>query len=677
MHEKSQAGVAFSESYNEYQSTFRWFNFQGLGLEGGGGDAVVDGGAVGGSVVGNLSGGVNGSVTGSDAAGGSRRRQRRQRRLGDEPATSTEAEARAVGTGGISGTSGTTAAGTSVAGTSGVAGTSVADTATAVKRQERSNIVGRGLLSFCKTAGIKPDMLFLSTLVLFTALVGASLVFFVLLVLFTHFVVLRGKQGLNQRFVHVLRWRMQGLVLKACFYGFYAISSSAMFQVFLQFAEPAVTMNRSSTLSQNGTTATALVSLTLFSLIIFGGCSWVLAKSESKEQVEITIGALVIKYKPSHRFFWAVRPAQILVIGIVMGTMGAHPHAQIGALAAMHFLSLVAVVVVKPFKDVSYGVVASVVEALRFVCICLMFVIIDQPSSAIEVTTVALNTLALFLLGGVEVCELFAGWRRRRREAKEAKGGGGEGEYAGEGGGCSIDDDQSRLHKTPQHLEMAWNAASSQLGAAAGSSTRHATRNTQNTTRQASRQASTAWDIARLASSNKSVDVESHSSGGSEGTGISGMSATAGHSSGGGGARGQTSSAAASTDGRPWWDDHGVNNPLSTRSLLGAKPGAAAISAKMSSSKSSTTSTPPPPGRPQPLVDQRYEEFTDGETGTLYYYEQASNRTLWTLPDLPLGMTWERCLVDPRDSSRRAFYSPRASPGQAAGKSKWATYEPE
>ena len=135
------------------------------------------------------------------------------------------------------------------------AGTEPTATTTTTKRK-KTNALGRGLTRFCRKIGIKPEYLFLSTLAFFSVLLAVVMLLSSALWAADRCMKMRRRAVSGGRlggsavlpakdasipFVTLLGWRLQGLTLRACYHGFYAVSSSAVFQVFLQASAPTPT----------------------------------------------------------------------------------------------------------------------------------------------------------------------------------------------------------------------------------------------------------------------------------------------------------------------------------------------------------------------------------------------------------------------------------------------------
>ena len=181
---QSQAAVTFGDTYDAYASTCRWFNFQGLDMF----QASTFGNGTNGSTALNMA--VDTPGSGSSA------------KLGIAPSSQA-------------------AVSTSAASTSSF-------------RSMKNNVLARGIEAFCKRLGIDPRHFFVLTLAMFSAVLAVVVIFYACMWLFVRYVILR--QRPNPKFHTIFVWRLQGIVIRACYFGFYAISSSAMFQVFLQAA---------------------------------------------------------------------------------------------------------------------------------------------------------------------------------------------------------------------------------------------------------------------------------------------------------------------------------------------------------------------------------------------------------------------------------------------------------
>ena len=184
----------------------------------------------------------------------------------------------------------------------------------------------------------------------------------------------------------------------------------------------------------------AALSLGVITLVVFGGTTWVIKRSASWEQVEVTVGSLLLKnYTSRHRFFWMVRPAQVLVTSVAIGAMPALPTAQVAVLTVVHAASVVAVAAVRPFRDRVVAACHVAVETTRLLCVALLFAILARPNPAVELAILVLNALTIVFLGAVECRVLwrnFCEYRRQRAAAAAHKArviGGGGG--AGGGGG--------------------------------------------------------------------------------------------------------------------------------------------------------------------------------------------------------------------------------------------------
>jgi hypothetical protein len=182
---QSQAAVTFGDTYDAYASTCRWFNFQGLDMF----QALTFGNRTNGSTA--LSMAVDTPGSGPSSA-----------KFGIAPSSQA-------------------AVSTSAASTSSI-------------RSMKNNVLARGIEAFCKRLGIDPRHFFVLTLALFSAVLAVVVLFYACMWLFVRYVILR--QRPNPKFHTFFVWRLQGIVIRACYFGFYAISSSAMFQVFLQAA---------------------------------------------------------------------------------------------------------------------------------------------------------------------------------------------------------------------------------------------------------------------------------------------------------------------------------------------------------------------------------------------------------------------------------------------------------
>ena len=219
------------------------------------------------------------------------------------------------------------------------------------------NVVGKaaasGLNKFCKIAGIPPEALFPGTMILFVAVVVIMVLFQGILWCYVRFLVVG--RGRNPKLLTVLKWRFQGAMIRVCYFGFYAVSSTAVFQIYLQTTVwgPAATAATAATAAavakaaadedtgaDTGAAATspspsfsaqsalpvtiaAGVSLTVLSLVLFGATSWIMRSGRStEERVDITIGSLLLKpFNRKHRAFWVMRPLQILVISLSVGLL--------------------------------------------------------------------------------------------------------------------------------------------------------------------------------------------------------------------------------------------------------------------------------------------------------------------------------------------------------------------
>jgi hypothetical protein len=213
------------------------------------------------------------------------------------------------------------------------------------------NVVGKaaasGLNKFCKIAGIPPEALFPGTMILFVAVVVIIVLFQGIIWCYVRFLVVG--RGRNPKLLTVLKWRFQGAMIRVCFFGFYAVSSTAVFQIYLQTTVwgPAATAAAvakaaadEDTGADTGAAATspppsfsaqsalpvtiaAGVSLTVLSIVLFGATSWIMRSGRStEERVDITIGSLLLKpFNRRHRAFWVMRPLQILVISLSVGLL--------------------------------------------------------------------------------------------------------------------------------------------------------------------------------------------------------------------------------------------------------------------------------------------------------------------------------------------------------------------
>ena len=342
---------------------------------------------------------------------------------------------------------------------------------TTTTKRKKTNALGRGLTRFCRKIGIKPEYLFLSTLAFFSVLLAVVLLLSSALWAADRCMKMRRRAVSGGRpggsavlpakdasipFVTLLGWRLQGLTLRACYHGFYAVSSSAVFQVFLQASAPTPTPTTTPTTTSSSrvvpaanatlaSTAVAVLAILVFFLIIFVGGALALRTSNVNEpRTRVLVGTLVVQYKPSHRLFWMVRPAQILVTALAMALMSAAPTAQVAVLIAVHALSLIAVVVFRPFNDKVHFLVAVAVEVMRLVCCALLLAVLEAPSLGVELASILLNTATIFLLCAVECVNVCGAMRRRLRDRsmqwKSKLGGKGGGEdiemaAAGVGGG--------------------------------------------------------------------------------------------------------------------------------------------------------------------------------------------------------------------------------------------------
>ena len=302
-------------------------------------------------------------------------------------------------------------------------------------KKKRGNQVGRGLASFCKKIGLKPEYLFLSTLALFTVLLGVVMFLSCVLWAADRFIKMRRRAapgGLAAplenpavSFATMLGWRMQGLTLRACYHGFYAISSSAIFQVFLQASQsppPSSTNTGGSppspkTADLGSSTAVAMLAILSFGMIIFVGGALSLRKSKAGDQrTQVVIGSLVVHFKPAYRLFWLVRPLQILVVALAMGLLSSHPVGQVAVIVAVHAVSLVVLLAARPFEGTAHLVVAVFVELLRLACCAMLFAVLETPSPGVELGSILLNTATIFLLCAVECVNFCTTARRRLKE---------------------------------------------------------------------------------------------------------------------------------------------------------------------------------------------------------------------------------------------------------------------
>ena len=366
--------------------------------------------------------------------------------------------------------------------------TATTTTSTTTKRK-KTNTLGRGLTRFCRKIGIKPEYLFLSTLAFFSVLLAVVMLLSSALWAADRCMQMRrravsgGSAALPAKdtsisFVTLLGWRLQGLTLRACYYGFYAVSSSAVFQVFLQASAstPKPTTTPTTTSSSRvvpaakatlAVTAVAVLAILVFFLIIFVGGALALRTTSKVDEprTRVVVGTLVAQYKPSHRLFWLVRPVQILVTALAMALMSAAPTAQVAVLIAVHALSLIAVVVARPFNDTVHFLVAVVVEVTRLVCCALLLVVLESPSLGVELASILLNTLTIFLLCAVECVNMCGAMRRRLRGGKtKLRGPSGGGAEQNNNGIDMVDDKSvtfaetsggSSPSSTPQHVNKA------------------------------------------------------------------------------------------------------------------------------------------------------------------------------------------------------------------------------
>jgi hypothetical protein len=186
----------------------------------------------------------------------------------------------------------------------------------------------------------------------------------------------------------------------------------------------------------------------VFFLIIFvGGALALRTPKVDESRTRVLVGTLVVQYKPSHRLFWLVRPVQILVTALAMALMSAAPTAQVAVLIAVHALSLIAVVVTRPYNDKAHFIVAVAVEVMRLVCCALLLAVLEAPSLGVELASILLNTATIFLLCTAECVNVCGAMRRRLRDRSiqwksklRGEGGGQDIEMAAAGvGGCGGD----------------------------------------------------------------------------------------------------------------------------------------------------------------------------------------------------------------------------------------------
>jgi hypothetical protein len=147
--------------------------------------------------------------------------------------------------------------------------------------------------------------------------------------------------------------------------------------------------------------------------------------NKDQMRVQVTLGSLLVHFKPGQRTFWVTRPAQILATGLTMGLLHAAPVAQVACLATIHTASLASILWWRPFKAKEYFIVTVIVEALRLLCVVLLFAVIDAPSVGVEVATIAINTITILMLCGIECVALFGTLRARFCGRRGIGGGGG------------------------------------------------------------------------------------------------------------------------------------------------------------------------------------------------------------------------------------------------------------
>ena len=289
--------------------------------------------------------------------------------------------------------------------------------------------------------------------VFFVGVVGVVLFFQLLVWGWVKFLVIG--RGHNPKLLTVLSWRFQGSLIRVCYFGFYAVSSTAMFQMYLHSvanddkrtmqlanaragkskgagsgigAAPiaaTATSKLAGPVSITPITIAAGVSLLLLSLVLFGATTWVMRSPKStEERVTVTVGSFLLKnFKRENRFFWMFRPVQILVMSFAVGILVEQPPVQIGIVASVHVVSLILVIIVRPFATKLYLVVTIIVEAVRVLCALLMLATMNTSDPAVEVLMLVLNSFTLVLLGGLEAYLFF-----KRVCGKRCGGEGSKGE---------------------------------------------------------------------------------------------------------------------------------------------------------------------------------------------------------------------------------------------------------
>ena len=389
---QAQTGVRWHADFAEFTASFRWFNLQGL-----------SGATTSSSSSSSLSSSSSVPTTttnsstngGANVAGGSgRRRRRRRRRRALLAAVPSAGEPKPP--------------------------------------KSRNSAVGPGIRSFCDVAGIPPEDLFLTTMSGFLIFVAVVVAVHVLKMLYTRWQARRG----SERHAHqadLQRWRFRGMVVKICYYGFFAVSSTAMLQIYVTVDETTTTASGGSGGGVGaGAVTLAVIMLVLLLVVVFAGSCWILRGGRaSEEQAEYAIGALLLKpYKPSHRQFWVVRAVQILAASCSTVLLQHHPAAQVSILVGIHAASLVSAAVAKPFRSRFVAATALSVEVARLACALLMFASLENPDAAVEVATLIIHLLVILCLGAVElsvVVRAVLAWHRRGAPGHGSGGGGGGG----------------------------------------------------------------------------------------------------------------------------------------------------------------------------------------------------------------------------------------------------------